>query len=338
MLKNFCKDKCYIIAEIGGNFKTFEEGTALMDAAAECGVDAVKLQTFKAETVASRSATFDMENTGVLSQYEFFKEYELSEDVHQRIFAYAAAKGLDCFSTPSHPDDVDFLERLGVSAHKIGSDDAVNLPFLRYVAQKKKTVLLATGMCTLEEVKESVSAMLEEGNADIVILHAVTAYPTHPEDANLLSIQTLMREFPGMAIGYSDHSLGVEACTFAAVLGAKVVEKHFTLDKNAEGPDHMHSADPEEMKQLVDRIRLFEIMRGNGIKMPAAGEAITRVNNRKSLVFKCDKKTGERICSGDIVIKRPGFGIPPKELQSVLGRAINRDMKADDVLSWEDLQ
>ncbi len=338
MLKNYRNNRCYIIAEIGGNFKTFEEGKLLIDAAAEAGADAVKLQTYRADTISSRTAMFEMENTGVLSQYDFFKEYELSEALHEKIFVYASEKNLDCFSTPSHQEDVELLERLGVAAHKIGSDDAVNLPFLRYVARKKKPVILATGMCTLQEVRESVAAILEEGNSDIIILHAVTAYPTHPEDINLLSIQTLIREFPSMAVGYSDHSMGPDACIFAAILGAKVIEKHFTLNKKAEGPDHMHSSDPLEMKRIVDAVRLFERMRGSGIKMPAAGESGTRINNRKSLVLARDKISGERLSEEDIAIKRPGYGIQPKDAKNILGRAVARDMKVDEVLSWQDLQ
>ncbi|MCI5132819.1 MAG: N-acylneuraminate-9-phosphate synthase, partial [Candidatus Electrothrix sp. EH2] len=160
MLKRNIKGQCYIIAEIGGNFTTFAEAQLLIDAAADCGVDAVKLQTYKAENLSCRSAMFNMENTGVASQYELFTKYEIGPDLHQEIFHYAQEKGLDCFSTPSHESDVDLLEKLDVVAHKIGSDDAVNLPFLRYVAQTGKPILLSTGMCTLEEIRESVSEIL----------------------------------------------------------------------------------------------------------------------------------------------------------------------------------
>src|SRR5882672_2932527 len=173
MFRRFKTDKCYIIAEIGGNFTTLEGAKRLIDGAAGCGVDAVKLQTYRADTVASRKAIFDMENTGVVSQHELFKKYEIDEKLHSDTFAYAESKGLDWFSTPSHETDVDLLERLNAGAYKIGSDDAVNLPFLRYIARIGKPMILSTGMCTLQEVRESVSAILGEGNEKLILLHAI---------------------------------------------------------------------------------------------------------------------------------------------------------------------
>jgi N-acetylneuraminate synthase len=338
MLKNYRMDRCYIIAEIGGNFTTPEQAKRLIDDAAVCGVDAVKLQTYRADTIASRKAIFDMENTGVTSQYELFKKYEISAGLHKDIFDYIDSKGLDWFSTPSHETDVDLLEKLGVGAHKIGSDDAVNIPFLKYVARLKKPIILSTGMCTMQEVKESVAAILEEGNDKIILLHAVTSYPTHPENVNLLAMQSMMNEFPELDVGYSDHTVGITACICAAAMGARVIEKHFTYDKNAEGPDHILSADPKEMKEIVERVREFESMRGDGIKQPSAGEETTRINNRKSIVLAHPVRSDEKLTREHLAVKRPGYGIAPKFFEQIIGKTALRDMQTDEVLTWEALK
>lgn len=337
VFQNFRKDRCYIIAEIGGNFTTFDQAVRLIDAATDCGVDAVKLQTYRADTITSKKAIFDMENTGVTPQHELFKKYEVDEELHRKVFAYASEKGLDWFSTPSHESDVEMLERLGVGVHKIGSDDAVNLPYLRNVARLGKPIILSTGMCTLDEVRESVSAILAEGNEKLILLHAVTSYPTHAQNVNLRAMQTIMQAFPQLIIGYSDHTLSPVACLAAAAMGARVLEKHFTYDKRAEGPDHMLSADPAEMKWLVDAVRAFEIMRGSGIKRPADSEKTTRINNRKSVVLARTVQAGERLSKEHLAVKRPGYGIAPKDLEKVVGRCAARTMDADTVLDWEDL-
>lgn len=337
MFKKFRNDRCYIIAEIGGNFTTLQEARRLIDAAADCGVDAVKLQTYRADTVASTKAIFDMENTGVVSQHELFKKYEVNEELHGEIFPYAESKGLDWFSTPSHEADVDLLERFGVGVHKIGSDDAVNTPFLRYVARTRKPIILSTGMCTLQEVRESVDAILGEGNEQLILLHAITSYPTHVENVNLGAMRTMMLEFPQLDIGYSDHTQSAVACLCAAAMGARVLEKHFTYDKNAEGPDHALSADPVEMKWLVESVRSFELMRGSDEKRPAESERTTRINNRKSVVLSRAVKAGERLARTDLAVKRPGTGIAPGLLEQVIGRAVRSNMDADAVLTWDDL-
>jgi len=337
MLTNFSKRRCYIIAEIGGNFTTYEQAVRLIDEAAACGVDAIKLQTYRADTIASKEATFDMENTGRASQYELFKKYEIDEDMHRSIFSRIQSKNIDWFSTPSHETDVELLDRMQVGAYKIGSDDAVNIPFLKYVAKRGKPIFLSTGMCTLDEVRESVGAILGEGNKNLILLHAVTSYPTHPEHVNLQAMQTLMKEFPGLDVGYSDHTIGITACLCAAAMGARVIEKHFTYDKNAEGPDHMVSADPVEMKVIVDGIRAFEVMKGDGIKRPADSESTTRINNRKSIVLEKSLKKGGIITRDHIAIKRPGYGIQPKFFDQVIGRTAQRDLAKDEILAWEDI-
>ena len=330
-------ERTYIVAEIGGNFTDYETAKRLIDDARECGVDAVKLQTYRGETISSRQAMFDMENTGHVSQMEYFKKYEIDEKMHSDVFNYARKQGLDIFSTPSHETDLDLLEKFSPNVYKIGADDATNLPFLKKVARMKKTVMLSTGMCTMEEVKEAVNAILEEGNEDIVIMHVVSIYPTAPEYVNLKAILTLKREFPQFIIGYSDHTLGIDSCLFAAVMGARVIEKHFTYDKHADGPDHMLSATKDEMKQLVEKIRLFEQMNGDGIKRPMGAEVKNRTNNRKSIICIKDVRQGEKLTADCMDIKRPGRGIAPKFYNLICGRTAARNIQADSIISWEDL-
>lgn len=334
----FQKNGAYIVAEIGGNFTDYETAKRLIDDAKEAGVDAVKLQTYRAETVASRKAIYDMENTGVMSQSEYFKKYEIDEETHKRIYYYAKEKKLDIFSTPSHISDVEMLEKIGTDVYKIGADDATNIPFLKKIAKIGKPIMISTGMCTMQEVREAIETIVQEGNCNITIMQVVSLYPTAAQYVNLEVIRTLMKEFPKYTIGYSDHTLGIDACIYAAVMGAKVIEKHFTYDKLADGPDHMHSATKKEMKELVDKIRLFEVMRGNGVKYPVSDEVKNRINNRKSVVaVKCIEK-GEILSDQNIDVKRPGYGIPPKNMPMLLGKKAACDIEIDAVLQWRDVE
>ncbi len=241
MLKNFKKDKCYIIAEIGGNFINFDEAKKLVDLASQAGVDAVKLQTYKADTLVTKTAKFDLDNVGEMLQYDLFLKYQIDFELHKRVFDYIETKGLDWFSTPAHKTDIDMLDKLDVVAHKIGADDATNLPLIKYAASTNKPILLSSGMCTLEETREMVNACLEVGNDNIILFHTISNYPTYPDQVNLLAMQTLQLEFPFLTIGFSDHTIGTTACFVAACMGAKVIEKHFTYDKEADGPDHQLS-------------------------------------------------------------------------------------------------
>jgi len=337
MLKNLHHDQCYIIAEIGGNFTTFDEAKKLIDLASECGIDAIKLQTYKADTIVTKTARFDLDNVGNMLQRELFEKYQIDFDLHKKVFDYIDSKGLDWFSTPSHPTDIDMLEELNVPAHKLGADDATNLPLIRYAASKNKPILLSSGYCTLEEVKEMVNACLEMGNDQIILFHTVSNYPTYPDQVNLLAMQTLKREFPFLTVGFSDHTIGTTACFAAACMGAEVVEKHFTYDKNAEGPDHQLSANPEEMKEIVTNIREFEKMKGTGAKRPVGKEITNRAKNRKSIVTIKPIKKGEPITMENIDIKRPGHGIEPKYFDTVLAQIASRDINEDEVLKWEDI-
>ncbi len=338
MYKKFFSKKTYIIAEIGGNFKNFKEAKKLIDLAVKSKVDAVKLQTYKAETIASKRAIFEMENTGKTSQFNLFKKYEVDYDLHKKIFKYAKKKNIDFFSTPSHESDVDLLEKFNVKIHKIGSDDAVNLPFLKYVARTKKIIILSTGMCDLNEVKEAVKTIKSEGNNNIVLLHCTSCYPTYPEDANLNSIRTLIETFPKIPIGYSDHTLDTTASCAAVSIGAKVIEKHFTFNKKAKGPDHMLSSDPKDMTEIVSRIRLIEKLKGSNLKKPAKGEYKNRVNNRKSIVLKIDISKNTILKKNYLAIKRPGSGIYPKFINKVVGRKITINAKEDHILKWNEIK
>jgi len=338
MLRNFRNDRCYIIAEIGGNFSTFTEAKKLVDLAFDAGVDAVKLQTYKADTIVTKTAKFDLDNVGEMIQHELFKKYQIDFALHKKVFNYIETKGLDWFSTPSHKTDVDMLDELGVSAHKLGADDATNIPFIKYVASKNKTVLLSSGMCTLDETRELVNACLEVGNDDIILFHTVSNYPTYANQVNLLAMQTLKREFPFLSIGFSDHTIGSTACFAAACMGANVVEKHFTHDKNADGPDHQLSANPLEMKEIVDKIREFEIMKGTGAKRPVGKEVVNRLKNRKSIVTTKNIKKNEKITLSNIDIKRPGYGIAPIYLDNVLGKIAKVDIIEDKTLEWDDIK
>ncbi len=332
------QNRIYIIAEIGGNFTTFKQAQMMIDAASRCGVDAVKLQTYRAKTLTSRTAMFAFEATGNIPQYELFEKYEISAGLHEEVFAYARSKGLDVFSTPSHITDVEMLEKLGCPMYKIGSDDAVNIPFLKQVTRTGKPIILATGMCTIGEVDRSVNAILEEGCTDLSLLHAVSLYPTHREDVNLSAIETMKDRYPHIPVGYSDHTYGITACVCAAAMGAELIEKHFTYDKNADGPDHGHSADEKEMMQMVHMVRDFEAMRGSGVKAPAPGEAAGRINNRKSVVLIKDMEEGECLTEGCFEIMRPGNGIQPCDVSYAIGRRMGRAMKKNEIVRWGDLK
>lgn len=326
----------FVVAEIGGNFTNLPTAVKLIDLAREVGVDAVKLQHYTADTIASRKAIFDMENTGKMSQYELFKKHEIDEKLSADVFAYCREKGITAFSTPSHRSDVALLEKQACPAYKIGSDDTMNTPFLKYIAGMGKPIILSTGMCTLQEVEIAVNTILAEGNDNLVLLHCTTNYPTHPESVNLLAMRTMMDRFP-FPVGYSDHTIGIDVCYTAAVLGARMLEFHFTHDKKADGPDHMLSKDAAEAGKLIRKIRQLPVLLGDGIKRPAASEMSTRRNNRKSLVVIQGIKCGEKISAGNIEIKRPGYGIPCTHYYDVLGKTASRSLDVDDVLTWEDI-
>lgn len=309
----------------------------MVDLAHAAGVDAVKLQTYKADTIVTKTARFDLDNVGDMVQHEIFQKYQIDFQLHKKVFNYIELKGLDWFSTPSHRTDVDMLDELGVAAHKLGADDATNLPLIKYVASTNKPILLSSGMCTMTEVREMINVCLEVGNDKIILFHTISNYPTYSNQVNLLAMQALKREFPALTVGFSDHTIGPIASLVAACMGAEVVEKHFTYDKNAEGPDHQLSASPEEMTEIVKNIREYELMRGSATKKPVGKEIVNREKNRKSIVSIKPIKKGESFTLKNIDIKRPGYGIEPKYFDSMLGRTASIDIEEDEVLTMSHL-
>ncbi len=328
----------YFIAEIGGNFTTVKDGVALIHSAKRAGAQAVKLQTFKADTLATRNAKYDMANTGKVSQYDLFKQYELDEGAHRELYAEAHRVGIDIFSTPSHITDIDILEKLGSVAYKIGGDDTSNLEFIYEVARIGKPILLSTGTCTLFEVDKIVDTILSSGNSNFCIMHAITSYPTPLELANLAVIKTFLDRYKGIVIGYSDHTIGPVCAIAARAMGAQVLERHYTLDKTLPGPDHVLSSDEPELKFIIDSIKTVESAMGSGVKMPMGQELINRMNNRKSLVLAKDVKAGDRLTPEHVAVKRPGTGISPQLKLSLMGRKVAKDLHQDHVFTWSDFE
>lgn len=324
----------FVIAELGYNFSTLDEALRSVDAAADCGVDALKIQTFRADTIVTQDIAFPPE-AGAVNQYEEFVQYEIDEDTHRRIFERAHERGIICLSTPSYFDDVELLERVGVELYKIGSDDLTNLPLIRYVAAKGKPVIFSSGMATLAEVDEAIRTFHSAGNTQLVLLQCVSNYPIEDiSQVNLRVIDSYRSAFP-VLVGFSDHTTTISAAVAAVALGAAMVEKHFTLDKKLEVPDAFFSFDPAEMKTLVTAIRETELMLGDGRKSPTTTEWDMRSDTRKSVIARRPIAQGGTIEAEDLIVKRPGHGIPPRDLEKVVGRTARRDIDIDDIITWE---
>ena len=324
----------FIIAEIGYNFNTLDEAIKSIEVAKKCGVDAVKFQTFRAETIVTKGLMFPPEAGGG-SQFNEFKEYELSEDFHKKLFSYARDLELIPFSTPSHVSDLPLLESLDVLVYKTGADDLTNIPFLLEIARLNKPMIISTGMSTLSEVARTVEEIQATGNNNVIFLHTVSNYPIeNVEYVNLRAMQTISNALD-VLVGYSDHTTTLSAPLAAVALGACVYERHFTIDKNLPAPDASLSADPNEMKQIVQGIREVDAMLGDGIKKPALSEIDMRKNTRKSLISKGNIKKEEKFTKENITIKRPGYGIPPSFLNIIIGRTARQDIPDDTVITWD---
>jgi sialic acid synthase SpsE len=259
---------------------------------------------------------------------------ELSAEAHVGLRDRSRERGLVFFSAPFDEESADLLERVGVAVFKIPSGEITNLPLLRHVAGKQRPIILSTGMSTLDEVACAVDTMREAGNPPLALLHCVSAYPAPADETNLRAMDTLRARF-GCPVGLSDHTLGTAVAIAAVARGAAIVEKHLTLDKTLAGPDHRASLDPGEFAALVRSIREVESALGDGDKRPTRSEADTRCVARKSLVAARSIRAGERLATADVAIKRPGTGIAPADLPRVLGRAVLRDLAADELISWE---
>jgi N,N'-diacetyllegionaminate synthase len=307
-----------------------------VNAAKKAGADAVKFQTFSAERLVVRGAEkaeYQKKSSGAgESQFEMLKKLELSARDFTRLFAYAQGEGVTFLSTPFDIDSVNLLDELGVAAFKVGSGDITNFPLLRHIAGKKKPVILSTGMATLEEVGEALQVLKKAGARGIVLLHCVSSYPSKAGDMNLKVMETLRITFK-LPVGLSDHSPGITIPIAAAALGACIIEKHFTLDKNLPGPDHKASLEPDELKQMVWAIRDVEKAMGNGVKSLTAEEEKTRKLVRRSIVARVDIPEGVTIKEDMLDIKRPGNGIEPKYIDSIIGKIAKKNIKREEKIT-----
>ncbi len=339
--------KTFIIAEAGVNHNgDLETAFKLIDAATDAGADAIKFQTFKSERLVTSStpkAKYQKANTGSgESQLEMLKRLELTNDNFKRLFSYCREKNIIFMSTPFDEKSADMLDRLGMNIFKIPSGEITNKPLIQHIAAKNKPVILSTGMSYLNEVEKAVRWIYDIWNKSgfnqqLTLLHCVSNYPAHAKDVNLYAMNTLKAAF-GLSVGYSDHTLGIEMPIAAVAIGAKVIEKHFTLDRNMKGPDHKASLEPDELKAMVKAIRNVEKAMGDGIKRPTEKEEETRIIARRSLVAKKDIKKGSVIRSGDIIIKRPGNGILPEFKEIIKGMKARKNIIADSVIKWDDLK
>ncbi|MGE5340715.1 MAG: N-acetylneuraminate synthase family protein [Candidatus Omnitrophota bacterium] len=325
-------EPCYIISEIGAMYEDIEGMKKLIALSGEAGAHAVKMQTYRAETIALPGSTFEFEDGSKMSQYDFFKRYEISEANHRILFQYAKEIGIDLFSTPSHFEDVDFLDSLGVPVFKTGSDDLTNLPFLKYMAQKGKPMIVSTGMCTMGEIEEAVETIRSTGNTQLALLHCTVSYPVDPASANLNIIKTLEQAFD-LPIGYSDHVPGTLPSVLASAMGACIVEKHVTLDRSLKRADYQVSLEPHELKTMVDQIRLIPILQGSRVKKVFPTEEKWRRNARKSLVAARNLNAGDVIRDQDIKIMRPGTGIHPRNLPLIVGRTVTRAIRENELIT-----
>lgn len=328
----------FIAAEAGVNHNGDPAlARRLVDAAAECGADAVKFQTFRVDALVSRSAPkagYQVETTGAgESQRDMLARLELSLEVLAELKDRATKHGLIFFSAPFDEASADALEALDVALFKVPSGEITNLPLLRHVAAKGRPIILSTGMADLEEVEQAVATIRAAGDPPLAVLHCLSAYPAPVGEVNLRAMDSLASRF-GCPVGFSDHTLGIEIAVAAAARGAAIIEKHLTLDKTLPGPDHRASLDPAEFSAMVRAIRAVESALGDGVKRPMPSEVDTRRVARKSLVAARALKAGERIAAGDLASKRPGTGISPADLPRVLGLRLTRDVAADEVIPW----
>lgn len=340
----------FVIAEAGVNHNgDIRLAYELINTAKEAGVNAVKFQTFKTEKIVSKKAemaNYQKRNLRTNeSQFEMLKKLELSYNEFKELRKRCDKIGMMFLSTPDEEDSLDFLaDDLNVPIIKVGSAELTNLPFLRCIARKNKPIILSTGMANLSEVEEAIHVIQSNQNCSnsciffpLTILHCTTNYPCSYEEVNLKAILTLKEAFK-LPVGYSDHTLGIEVPVAAVTLGVKVIEKHFTLDRNLPGPDHKASLKPDELKAMVKAIRNIEKALGNGMKRPTQNELEIMKVARRSLVVAKDIRAGQAVKESDIAIKRPGTGILPKFKELVIGMRPTRDIEEDEPLNWQDFK
>lgn len=328
--------RVYIIAEAGVNHNgDINIAKRLVDTAKEAGADIVKFQTFLADNLASKyaqKAEYQLHTTDKKeSQKEMLKKLELTYDMHMELFQYCKAVGIDFLSTPFDLDSIHLLESIGMNLYKIPSGEITNLPYLRKIGSLKKPVILSSGMSTMEEIKEAVNILREWGAPEVSVLHCNTQYPTPMGDVNLKVMNSIRKEV-GVSVGYSDHTEGIEVPIAAAAMGAAIIEKHFTLDKTMEGPDHKASLEPDELKAMVKAIRNVETAMGNAEKKPTFSEKNNIAVVRKSIVAKRRIEAGEIFSDENITTKRPGTGISPMLWDCMIGTAAKRKYEEDELI------
>ena len=327
-----------IIAEAGVNHNgSIELAEKLIDVAAEAGADFVKFQTFKAETLVTQTADkaeYQKEITDTdESQFEMIKKLELDRKTHEELIDYCKQIDIQFLSTAFDHDSIDLLDELNIPLCKIPSGEITNLPYLRHIGKMGKPIIMSTGMSTLEEVRSALNILLEAGaeKEEITILHCNTEYPTPMKDVNLKAMLTIKDEL-GVNIGYSDHTLGIEVPISAVAMGATVIEKHFTLDRNMPGPDHRASLEPGELREMVAAIRNIEKAMGDGEKKPSLSETKNISVARKSIVAKMSITKGELFSEENLTVKRPGTGMSPMGWDTVIGKAASSDYEMDDLI------
>jgi len=331
-------NKVFIIAEAGVNHNgSIKLAKKLIDVAVDAGADAVKFQTFKAEKLVSKNAQkadYQKQTTDKIeSQFDMIKKLELDLDTHKELISYCKTKNIMFLSTPFDHDSIELLNDLRLEIFKIPSGEITNLSYLRHIGKLDKKVILSTGMADMGEIEDALDILLEAGTKkeNITVLHANTMYPTPMEDVNLNAMVTIGNTFD-VAFGYSDHTLGIEVDIAAVAMGAKVIEKHFTLDKTMEGPDHKASLEPDELKAMVKAIRNIELALGSSVKKPSNSE-IPNINVvRKSIVAKTEIKKGQILTEENITIKRPGNGLSPMRWDEIVGIIASKDYNEDELI------
>ena len=332
----------FFIADIGANFdNSLEKAKRLALAAKEAGADVVKFQTFKAKKIVSGKGFSSMKLKGIHGSWskpvdQVFREAQFPREWHKDLDIYCKKIGAIFTSSAYDYESIDLLESLGVPFYKIGSGDITWHEILDYTAKKGKPVILSTGASTLAEVAEAVQVIMDTGNRNLVLLQCITNYPSKIESANINVLKTYQNTF-GTIVGYSDHSPGDVVVSGAVAVGAKVIEKHFTLDKTDSGPDHPHSMNPAEFKEMVERVRALEAAMGSSHKTVVAEEAETVIVQRRGLYLKRSLKKGQIIKQADIIELRPALGILPKFKNIIIGSVVKKDLEANRPIFWEDL-
>ncbi|ASK78113.1 N-acetylneuraminate synthase [Paraphotobacterium marinum] len=330
--------KTFIIAEAGVNHNgSLKLAKKLIDEASEAGADAVKFQTFKAEKLVSKHAEkaeyqkkiTDSDET----QFQMIKKLELDKDAHLELISYCQKKNIMFLSTPFDNESVFLLNKLGLDIFKIGSGEITNLPYLKAIGSLDRKVILSTGMSDIGEIEDALDVLVKAGSKkeNIIVLHANTEYPTPMSDVNLKAMQTIANTFQ-VKVGYSDHTLGIEVPIAAVALGACVIEKHFTLDKKMDGPDHKASLEPKELKAMVSAIRNIEIAMGTGVKKPSKSESSNMKVARKSIVASKRIKKGEKFTDDNIIAKRPGTGLSPMLWDSIIDTIAQKNYDEDELI------